>query len=1141
MSIIDKLSVRTSMLGTFAMIALVTISFGIFSMSGMTTLGKLTETLYNHPLRVSNAALMAQCSILRMQRDMKDITTKSDVHDFNLLIISLNNEEKNFYKHLNIVNKFIIGERGRDLAQDAKQSFSKWKPIRDKAISFFKDGNSVTSKNINNKESDSYAKNLEIKMEDLTLYARNKADGFIANARNVQTSIARNTLYMLITLITLFFFLSWIVMKHIVGRLSHLTEALSKSEKLGQLIEVEIEGNSSNEISNLGKSFNSLIKTIKKQLWLREGVNNLNQLLMEVNRPESFGKNLSFMARYIDAGVAALFEYDSVSGESVLLSSYSMNDKKSDIKRYELGQGPVGQVARDMEEIYLTGKINSDLCCSLYSGIILPQSVFIIPLIFKKELVGVAEFTKMGPFKEIEKDFVKFSGAFLAGAINSIKNRTQIDKLFNETRASNEKLQRKKVENEEINRQLSKRNSELAEKSEELEMQTDKLTQQAQQLKQQKEELVMKQEQVKQSDRLKSEFLSNMSHELRTPLNSILALSQLMLRRRSDHMSSKENEYISVIERNGRLLLSLISNILDLSKIESGRMDMTFTCFDAAEVVKEVLETMTPLAEKKGLDLKSEIIFQGQIRSDRHKILQILLNLSSNAIKFTDSGQVTIRLEKIDNQISYSVSDSGIGIPKDKMSYIFGEFQQVDGSPTKRHDGTGLGLSISRKFARMLGGDITVENLPTGGSLFRLCFEEKDAPATTTDSHISKKSTGKNLNSVLIVDDMESHREVIRKYLEDAGYAAIECDQGQEALAIAKKTPLHAIILDILMPGMDGWEVLQSLKEDPDTKDIPVILLSISNDETTGLALGASGYLSKPPEREALLAEIEEVSKKKFTKTFITSNIGKKPLRFLQNILQQAGYEIFISDSVNESFDLIKKSYADIVIIDYHPEGEDIFPILDEICADPDMSNIPLIILTPPNVTINPGKLQPNFSGEFVQTEEIIENSSLQIILAVKKALKKIEVKIIEKLNKAKTGNGIDSTFGENKTILAVEDNAENVMVLKEVLSNFLGQILVAENGEEAISMASSVIPDLILMDIHLPGMNGVDATKIIKAGDKTNAIPIIALTARAMSGDREKFTKAGCDDYLTKPYDPEILIKTVHHWLEKGQRTEHA
>jgi hypothetical protein len=1126
MSIIDKLSLSSSMLGTFGLITMITISFGVFSMSGMNTLGGLTSTLYNHPLRVSNAALTAQSDIIRMQRDMESLANTNEVHNFNKTILKMNQEEERVYDQLAILKKYILGERGYQLVVAASQSFSEWKPLRDKIISNLQEGKRQEALEINRTEGDDYARMLERKMEELTGYARNKADGFMQNANKVQKHIAQNTRYMLAFLVIALIFFSWIVMKHIVGRISDLKIALKRNEDLNQLVEVNEAGN--NEITDLAKNFNSLIGAINRQLWLRDGINELNQRLMDISSMEMFSDTLSYMSKKINAGIAAVFKSEQSTGDSVLISSYSLDSNNNEISRIPAGHGLVGQVAKDMKEINLTGNITNPPSSFSYTGEMIAHSVLIIPLIYKNELVGVAEFAKMEPFTEIEAEFIRFSGSFLAGSLNSINNRTQIDELYKATIASNDMLKQKKVENEEINRKLSKRNQELAEKTTELESQTLTLTELARQLEKQKLELEIKQEQVQQSDRLKSEFLSNMSHELRTPLNSILALSQLMLERRAKHLNPKEKEYITVIEKNGRLLLSLISKILDLSKIESGKMEVAITRFTAEDVVSEVLETITPLANKKGLALQSELLFRGEINSDRYKIIQILLNLCSNAVKFTDKGSISINLERENDNAVFTVSDTGIGIPQDQQDYIFGEFQQVDGSASKKHEGTGLGLSISKKFAQMLGGDISVESSDNNGSSFKFyvkinyCTESKDDICLVPDKPEKKNNSKK----ILVVDDMQSHRELIRKYLEDNGYSVIECEEDKSAVNIASQNKFYAIILDILMPGMDGWEVLQNLKQNTETEKIPVILVSVAKDKTTASALGASGYLSKPPNKEKLLSILAGLEKKQSLKVVITGPENSRQLPLLCNSMEKSGFNVSESDYPNPEA-------TDIIIFDCGDE-EKSQKILHKIYDDPKLSTLPLIQLADKNIS---GRTEVRAEGndEIVFLDEDYDITILDLVQKVEEIIKSKQAKtdsLAEEQREINVEINTNEPFGENSTILAVEDNAENIMVLKEVLNIYTGKLVVAETGEEAISLALSIKPDLILMDIHLPGITGLEATKIIKANPDTASIPVLAVTARAMHGEKENFIKAGCDDYIAKPYAPDELIKTVRTWL---------
>ncbi len=490
-----------------------------------------------------------------------------------------------------------------------------------------------------------------------------------------------------------------------------------------------------------------------------------------------------------------------------------------------------------------------------------------------------------------------------------------------------------------------------------------------------------------------------MSHELRTPLNSVLALSGLMITRGPGKNIVTDVEHLKIIQKNGQHLLNLINDILDISKIESGKTDVNLSSFNPLIIVNEALSIIRPLAENKKLKVNLFLEDNITMYSDMEKLKQILLNLLSNAVKFTNSGFITITIKKNEDSISFIVEDSGIGIEFDDQEKIFDEFRQVDSTNTRRYEGTGLGLAISQRLAKVLNGIICLESEPGNGSKFNLTaplFMSKSPDIQEVP--ISKNEIPRETKkTILVVDDEYKSRNIICNNLKDLGYVVMQANNGIEALKITKKVKPFAITMDLYMPGISGFEVLEIIRSSNTGMDIPVIIM-------------ASKTLS-----------VEE-----------------------EQILKKSTNSFLIKDG------------------------------LDEI---------------------------------------------------------KLKNKLLKLLQDIEVNNPQQFLDG---TILVVEDNRDNIVTISAILDDINSKYVIATDGFEAIEKANKVIPQLILMDIHLPGMSGIDATKKIRENPILKDIPIVALTAKAMKGDREEFLKSGFNDYMSKPLDPQKLQKLVRSWINR-------
>ncbi|MFK5952882.1 MAG: response regulator, partial [Desulfobacterium sp.] len=816
-------------------------------------------------------------------------------------------------------------------------------------------------------------------------------------------------------------------------------------------------------------------------------------------------------------------------------------------------------------------------------------------------------------------------------------------------------------------------------------------------LQEQNLELGAQRVQVEEANRLKSEFLSNMSHELRTPLNSVMALSRVLVMQAREKLSDEEINYLEIIERNGKNLLALINDILDLSKIEAGRMEVSPKPFQISSTIDTIMERLTPLAREKGIELHMTLPDAlPQVNSDENRVHQILQNLISNAVKFTQQGKVSISMEQAGQTIHLMVSDTGIGISKNHLPHIFEEFRQVDGTSSRSYEGTGLGLAIASKAAEMLGGNIDVRSTLGQGSTFTLTLplvyrESTPAPLPEPLAIQPLAETQPTRKTILVVDDEPKSLTMISNYLSREGYNIITATSGQEALQLAQSHRPFAITLDVIMPEMDGFEVLQHLKQTTETKDIPVIMVSMSNDRATGMALGAVGYISKPVNRDLLIAEINSLCGP-WAHSILIVEDNEIELKEMARKIEQEGMQAIQAQNGKICMEILQRHKPDALVLDLIMPEMNGFEVLEKIRSNPDTRNLPVIVVTAKSLSMEEKQI---LSGKASLILEKSEMTSTALLNLIKKILTTIEspgntlktvenrnrlllvedndaaiiqvemflkgqgyivdvarggqealdymlktipdgiimdlmmpeidgFQVLEKMrgtqatantpvliltardltpedlsnlsannvqqlvqkgdidpqgllskiqtmlgkspvmdnqsSKAHTQpsppksaprdlestphedepqhNGADPAPGKENTIqrssvLIVEDNPDNMITLKAILQNQY-TLLQAIDGKKGLQMALTTQPDLILLDMSLPEMDGFSVVKRIKEDPEAAHIPVIALTAHAMKGDREKTILAGCDDYLSKPIDPEKIMILINKWLEK-------
>ncbi|MDX6455136.1 MAG: hypothetical protein QOD48_1243, partial [Gaiellaceae bacterium] len=743
--------------------------------------------------------------------------------------------------------------------------------------------------------------------------------------------------------------------------------------------------------------------------------------------------------------------------------------------------------------------------------------------------------------------------------------------------------------------ELQQTNEELEEKAQLLEEQNRRIEIKNREIELARAALQERAEQLALSSKYKSEFLANMSHELRTPLNSLLFLAKLLSENADGYLTDKQIEFSQTIHQAGADLLELINDILDLSKVEAGKMEVQAGDVALSNVRDYVERTFRPLAEEKGLDLTVEIAGANvppTILTDEQRLQQVLKNLLSNAVKFTEAGGVTMRiavapegaqfalpsLDAADGVLAFSVIDTGVGIPDSKLRLIFEAFQQADGTTSRRYGGTGLGLSISREIARLLGGEIRVVSEPGKGSTFTLFLPASFEASVTDPADLAALETRLNnlvregealvfegtslldpppaqeldpallLPSeveddrddvqqgdrvVLIVEDDATFAKTVLDVARERGFKGLVALRGDSGLALAREFGPDAIVLDMSLPVMDGWTVLDHLKHHPATRHIPVHIVSGTDGRTNALRAGAVAFMQKPLEKEDLDSMLEEIST--FIDRSVRSLIVVEDDEDQRNsIVELVGggddVEVTAVGSTDEALEQLRERRFDCMVLDLKLPQTSGFRLLEQLKKDERHSRLPVIVYTGKELTRREETRLKKYAETIIvkdarSPERLLDETSL-FLHRVEARLPQEKRSMLEQLH------GVSEVF-KNKKVLIVDDDVRNVFALASVLESSGMEVVFAENGRDGIeTLRANPDVDLVLMDIMMPEMDGYETMQAVRRMPEFKQLPVISLTAKAMKGDRERSIAAGASDYITKPVDTDQLMSLMRVWL---------
>ncbi|WP_460156890.1 response regulator [Pseudomonas sp. S2_H10] len=930
---------------------------------------------------------------------------------------------------------------------------------------------------------------------------------------------------------------------------------------------------------------------LEQQAWLRNGQTELAEQVLGQLSLNLLGRNiLQFCAQYLGTAVAAIYVRDDHGGLKRIASYGFSREQEALEQQIYSDEGIVGQVAQQARLIRLDEVPQDYFKVSSGLGDGLPRSVLVVPTSDDERVNGVIELGFLRPLSDRDIELLELIAGNIGTSIEAARYRQRLQDVLAETQQLNEELQVQQEElktaNEELEEQsrvlkesqahletqqveLEQTNEQLAEQAEALAEQRDAMDLKNTELNQAQVQLEERAEELQRSSKYKSEFLANMSHELRTPLNSSLILAKLLAENPEENLSAEQVKFAESIYSAGNDLLNLINDILDISKVEAGKLEIRPENTSVTRLVEALRGMFQPLATDKQLDFRFEVQDGApqMLFTDRQRLEQVLKNLLSNAVKFTESGSVSLSVAKAPNNgIAFSVGDSGIGIAVDQHESIFEAFRQADGTTNRRYGGTGLGLSISRDLAALLGGSINVTSKPGQGSVFTLVLPQhyvepgeepvepmridpvapSESPSTLSPLlaavEIARFADDRNKGPftgrcILVVEDEANFAHILYDLAHELGYQCLVAHGADEGYDLAKAFIPDAILLDMRLPDHSGLTVLQRLKEHAETRHIPVHVISVEDRVEAAMHMGAIGYAVKPTTREELkdvFARLEAKLTQKVKRVLLVEDDDLQR-DSIARLIGDDDIEITAVGLAQEALDLLRTSVFDCMIIDLKlPDmlGNDLLKRMstEDICSFP-----PVIVYTGRNLTRDEEAELRKYSRSIIikgarSPERLLDEVTL--------FLHKVESRLShDRQRMLKVARSRDRVF-EGRKVLLVDDDVRNIFALTSALEQKGAVVVIGRNGREAIERLNEVEDiDLVLMDVMMPEMDGFEATVEIRKDPRWRKLPIIAVTAKAMKDDQERCLQAGANDYLAKPIDLDRLFSLIRVWLPKMER----
>jgi signal transduction histidine kinase/CheY-like chemotaxis protein/HAMP domain-containing protein len=1151
-----------------------------------------TQTLYDHPLQVRRAIGNLSSDILTIHRGMKDMLLNESDKSRENILLDMEACKADAFKQIDRLNERYLGPH--DDIEAIHNNFIRWNTIREETIRMIRMGN-ISEALARTMKDGIGGKQANILMECI----KNVDDFSIKNAVQLYDSATfqkRSLNRQLIIIIGFIVFVAFIVslrlLKGINGPIKHLAD-VAEQLRDGKL-EIRSTYVSANEFGVLSDAFNSLADTVESQMHLNEKTTRITSVMLRETEAHAFCRELiAALVRHTNSSMGAVYLLDREKAvyehfESIGLSGKQPLSFSADTLTGEFG------VALSTGRVHRISRIpkNTVFTFATVAGEIKPREIITIPLTSE---IGTMAILSLASIYDYKDEAIRL----IEGVVDTVSARMTGVLAY-------KKIEALSIDLEERNRLLQTQQEELRVANEELEEQTQRLLQSEEELKAQQEELQVSNEELEEktnlldrqkqeieksrkrieekadalalASRYKSEFLANMSHELRTPLNSLLLLAQGLMRNKEGNLTADQVESARIIYGGGNELLNLINDILDLSKIEAGRIDLHVGLIRVSDLVESIRDSFQNMADEKGIDL--DIVVEeaaaAEIHSDSKRLGQILKNLVANAVKFTDSGCVSVTfgypdadtdlwesgLAK-DRCLAITVSDTGIGIAPELHAIIFDAFKQADGSTSRKYGGTGLGLSISRQLATLLGGEIQLQSEPGKGSTFTL-YLPLSAPEKSGKSDKSDKSTVRPVPAavpmpvpkrkptmvsragrldddrdkietsdriMLVIEDDADFARLLRQTCHDKGFKCLLSATGEEGIELAEQYLPSAVILDLGLPGMDGWSVLTVLKENIKTRHIPVHIVSAEDASTKSIHKGAVGHATKPMNQEMLentFLRLEQMAVGKPKRLLVVDDdaiIRRETVK----LIGDGDVTAFEAENGEQALSALRSQKFDCMILDLG------LPDMDggELLGRLEREGIPV----PPVVIYTARELTMNEEESIRERAESIVikdvRSQERLLDEVSLFLHRVVSQMPEKNREViRSLHDTEAIFKDRK-VLVVDDDMRTTFAVSRLLSEKGMKPVKAENGERALRLLDEHPDiDLVLMDIMMPVMDGYETMEKIRAQEKYKNLPIIALTAKAMPEHQAKCLAAGASDYMPKPIDEGRLFSMMRVWL---------
>lgn len=931
-------------------------------------------------------------------------------------------------------------------------------------------------------------------------------------------------------------------------------------------------GKISSALNKVTISFENIFNDLTNTTWLQTGGAQLSDAARGQKDISKLSANLiNTITEYIKAPLGTIYIKDDSTHAFKLQGSYGATNAPHTIASEG---GLIAQCAKNKKTIILDvpdnyTAVNSSLGHTKITCLIL------LPLVYDDGCLGVIEVGLLKQPTQLEIKFLESNLETMAVNINAAQDNYKLQNLLEETQSLSKELQAQHSELENINHELEIQSQKLQASEEELRVQQEELMQSNTELEERgalleerNSDIQKKALEIQQTSKYKSEFLANMSHELRTPLNSILLLSRLLAENNEKTLNEEQVEFASVIQNSGQGLLALIDEILDLSKIESGKMEMEYFTVSLAEVAEDINSLFKTVAKEKKLELNVSLDqkIPASIETDKARLEQILKNLISNSLKFTSKGSVSLQITtdpSKENTICFIVKDTGIGIAAEKQNLIFEAFQQADGSTKRKYGGTGLGLSISRELAKLLGGEIILESTPGEGSTFTLFLPLKKSdnilddkillPEIKTEDVTPPNAAIKNEyitnfipenipddrdaisekdKVILIIEDDTNFAKSLLDYSRKKGYKGIVAVRGDEGITLAGIYNPLGILLDIQLPVKSGWEVMDELKANSKTRHIPVHMMSSLKLKNKSLIKGAIDFIDKPfafEQMDDVFKKIEYVLSRKSKKVLIIED-NPKHAKALSYFLETSNIHSELNNNITQGIERLKSKDVDCVILDMGIPDATAYAALEEAKRNPELENMPIIVFTGKSLSMAEElKIKKYADSIVVKTAHSYQRMLDEVSLFLH--LVQVKKDPQEKPSSQKLGELSDIL--EGKTVLITDDDIRNIFAISKALENYKMKVVTAINGKEAIKLLEeNDAIDIVLLDMMMPEMDGYETAQTIRANPAWKKIPVIAVTAKAMSGDRDKCINAGASDYITKPIDLDQMMSLLRVWL---------